>query len=63
MTRWADLVKPSLDDGRDIESNQEGDDSVSDHHVGIELHEDSLGPELADVDVESLGIRPIDIWL
>ena len=60
---WADLVKPSLDDGWNIEANQKGDDSVGYHHVGIELHEDGLRPELADVDVESLGIRPIDIWL
>ena len=57
------LVKPSLHDGGNIEANQEGDDSVSDHHVGIELQEDSLGPQLADIDVESLSIRRIDIWL
>ena len=60
---WANLVKPSLDDGRNIEANQEGDDSVSDHHVGIELQEDSLGPQLADIDVESLSVGRIDIWL
>ena len=60
---WSNLVKPSLDDRRDIKANQKGDDSVGDHHVGIELQEDSLGPQLADIDVESLSIRPIDIWL
>ena len=60
---WSNLVKPSLDDGRNIESNQKGDDSVGDHHVGIELQEDSLGPQLADIDVESVSIRLVDIGL
>ena len=60
---WSNLVKPALHDGWNIESNQEGDDSVCDHHVGIELQEDSLCPELADIDVKSLSHRLVDIGL
>ena len=63
VLQLVNLVKPSLDDGWNIEADQEGDDPVGDHHVGVELHEDSLGPQLADIDVESLSLSLIDVGL
>ena len=55
------LVEPSFDDGGDVEADQESDDPVSDHHVGIELHEHRLGEQLADVQVDGDRHGVIDI--
>ena len=61
MRILSDLVKPSPHNGGHVEADEESDDSVCYHHVGIELQEHLLGEQLTHIYVNGLSHSLIDI--